>query len=226
MTERLKATTPLALSVAVLAALWIEFGANFTFHWFTNGDLGNGLSLPDTFHMVLPAAFISWAMFFAAGADRSAFNKAAIGSVMGGVGALVLMFLLDKTKGLPDFWPIALIVGLLAFVVVLGSALGDWYFVPAIFAGFASTLFWWIATGMDGWAAGGGGGANTVASLGNPATAGTGAFGGVISTPYVWVCVDTIVSLLIGCVLGIVSVRLAALMTPAQQAKAEQGATA
>ena len=39
MGEKLKATLPLALSIAVLAFLYVEFTANFTFHWVTSGDL-------------------------------------------------------------------------------------------------------------------------------------------------------------------------------------------
>lgn len=225
MYERLKATTPLAISVALLTFLWVEIGATFTFHWYTNGDLGNGLSLPNSFHFVLPAAFISWALFFAAGGDRSAFRKVAIASGVGAGGALILMVLLDKTVGVPDFWALSLTTALLALVVVLASALGDWYFVPGIFGAFASTLFWWIATGMDGWSPGGGG-TNTVDALGKATTAGTGAFGGVISTPYGWVFANTLVSLLIGCALGVVSVWLAGVLTPKQKAAARESGAA
>ena len=60
MTERIKATLPLAIAIGVLAFAWTEFSPNFTFHWFTAGDLGNGLELPNNFHLILPAAFVSW----------------------------------------------------------------------------------------------------------------------------------------------------------------------
>jgi len=36
----MKATVPLALAVAVIAFVYVEFTANFSFHWVTNGDLG------------------------------------------------------------------------------------------------------------------------------------------------------------------------------------------
>ena len=72
--NRLKSTLPLALVIGVLAFLWCEFALNFTFHWVTDGDLGNGLALPSNFHLVVPAAFVSWGFFFAAGGDRSAFR--------------------------------------------------------------------------------------------------------------------------------------------------------
>ena len=94
------------------------------------------------------------------------------------------MVLAPQIADLPDFWGIALVVAVAAFVVVVASALGDWYYVPGIFGAFAATIFWWIATGLDNWAPFGGGVGNSVAALGKPATAGAGAFGGVLSTPY------------------------------------------
>ena len=66
MFERAKAATPLALVIAVLAFIWVELSLNFTFHWVTSGDLGNGLSLPSSFHLIVPAAFVTWGFFFAA----------------------------------------------------------------------------------------------------------------------------------------------------------------
>ena len=46
MSTKLKLTLPLALTIAVLAFLYVEFTANFSFHWVTNGSLGNGLDMP------------------------------------------------------------------------------------------------------------------------------------------------------------------------------------
>jgi hypothetical protein len=63
-------------------------------------------------------------------------------------------------------------------------------------------VFWWTATGLDGWAEKGGGVGSGLKSLADPATAGTRAFGGVLSTPYVWVWVSCTVSLLAGCLLA------------------------
>ena len=132
---------------------------------------------------------------------------------MGTVGALVVMVLAPQIADLPDFWGIALVVAVAAFVVVVASALGEWYYVPGIFGAFAATIFWWIATGLDNWAPFGGGVGNSVAALGKPATAGAGAFGGVLSTPIGWVWADSLASLLCGCLLGLVSVKLAGLIT-------------
>lgn len=215
MNAKLKAAAPLAIVIAVLAAIWVEFSLNFTFHWVTSGDLGNGLSLPASFHLIVPTAFVSWGLFFAAGADTPALQKVLGASVIGSVAGLVTMAVAPKIADLPDFWGIALVVGVAAFALVLISVVGDWYYVPGIFGAFAATIFWWIATGLDNWAPDGGGVGNSIKALGNPATAGAGAFGGVLSTPYFWVFVDTLVSLLIGCLLGLVSVKLAGMMAPA-----------
>lgn len=215
MIERLKASAPLAVVIGVLAFLWCEFALNFTFHWVTDGDLGNGLSLPSNLHLVVPAAFVMWGFFFAAGADMAAFRKVVLATITGGVAALIAMPLASSTAGVPDFWGIALWVGILAVALVLLSAAGDWHYVPAAFGAFASVFFWWTATGLDKWAPDGGGVGNDVKALGDSATAGTGAFGGVLSTPWAMVWVSVSLSLLAGCVLGLVSVKLAALVTSA-----------
>src|SRR6266853_1359778 len=83
MVDKLKQAVPLAVAFGVLAFAWIDISLNFSFHWFDNGDLGNGLGLPANFHLVAPAAFITWALFFAAGADLAAATKVAIATVIG-----------------------------------------------------------------------------------------------------------------------------------------------
>ncbi len=210
MGARAQAILPLALVVGVLSFLWTEFALNFTFHWVTDGDLGIGLALPSNFHLILPTAFISWGMFFMAGGDNAAFGKVLVACIFGTVAALVTM--------LPDFWGIALWVGIFAFVLVAILIAGDWYYVAGTFPAFAATFLWWIATGLDGWAANGGGVGNSIAALGDPATAGTGAFGGVISTPWTFVWLNTLVTLVCGCILGIVSAKVAAAITPKPRA--------
>ena len=124
------------------------------------------------------------------------------------------MWLAGPTSELPDLWSIALWVGIPAFVVVMIAALGDWYYVPAAFGGFASTLFWWIATGLDDWAPGGGGVGNSVEALGDSATAGAGAFGGVLSTPLGWVWFNSCVTLLVGVAFGYLSSVITTAITP------------
>jgi hypothetical protein len=225
MGAKLKATTPLALSIGVLAFIYVEITANFTFHWVTNGSLGNGLDLPSNFHLVVPAGFISWGLFFALGANNAALKETAANCLFGCVAALILFVFVDIVKGVPDFWAISLGVGLLAFIIVLFSGAITLINVPVIFGSFAACVLWWIATGLDGWAPNGGGVGNSVAALAKPATAGTGAFGGVLSTPFTFVALNVFVTLLIGCAFGALSVRFAAVLTPGT-AKREQTAAA
>lgn len=217
MSQRLKSLLPLSGAIGILAFAWLEISLNFTFHWVTAGDLGNGLSLPGNFHLVPPAAFVSWAMVFAAGADVAATKRVIAASTIGAVAGLLLMWTAPALAGLPDFWSIALAAGVLAFVVVAAGCVGDWYFIPGTFGGFATIVFWWIATGMDGWVTDGGGVDNSVAALGERGTAGAGAFGGVLSTPVLGVFASCEVTLLCGALLGLTSTKLAALLSAVAQ---------
>ena len=214
MAARMKGFLPLALVISVLAFLYVEFALNFTFHWVTDGDLGNGLELPKNFHLVVPAAFVAWGMFFAAGGDNAALRKVSIANVFGCAAALIMIILAGATADLPDFWGISLWVGITAGALVVLAALGDWYYIPATFGAFASVVFWWLATGADGWAENGGGVGNSLAALGDPATAGLGAFAGVLSTPYIWVAINILVTLTIGALLGAASQKITAAITP------------
>jgi hypothetical protein len=225
MSAKFKATAPLALAIAIIAFVWVEFAANFTFHWVTNGDLGNGLHLPSNFHLVIPAAFVSWGMFFALGADNAALRSTALNCLIGSVLALILFVFVDIVKGVPDFWAISLGVAILAFIIVTLSGGYPAINVPTVFCSFAACVFWWIATGLDGWAPNGGGVGNSVAALAKPATAGTGAFGGVLSTPFTFVALNVFVSLVFGCLCGALSTRFAALLTPKPRSTAASGAS-
>jgi hypothetical protein len=225
MGQRIRAILPTAVAVAILTFAWLEVSLNFSFHWFTDGDLGIGLSLPGNFHLVTAAAFVSWAMFFAAGADRAAALKVVSSSVIGAVCGLLLMWISPAIADLPEFWGIAVVGAVGAFAVVLAGALGDWYYTPAVFGGLASVFFWWVATGLDGWVEGGGGKGNSVAALADRATAGSGAFGGALSTPIAWVFVNTAASLACGVVLGLLTLAFARAFTPALGTRSPQVAT-
>ena len=222
MSARAKAITPLAIVIGILSFLWTEFSLNFTFHWVTN-DLpaAAGVDQPKSFHLILPTAFIAWGLFFAAGGDNAAFGKVFLATVFGSVAALVTMPLAFTTADFPDFWGIALWVGVFAFVLVMILIAGDWYYVAGTFPCFAAVFLWWIATGLDGWVPNGGGVTSGVGSLANPATAGAGAFGGLISTPWAWVWFSTWVTLVCGCILGILSAKIAGVLTPKPKAAAE-----
>ena len=214
MGARAKAIFPLALVIGVLSYLWTEFSLNFTFHWVTvsGTDLPGSVGVPQNFHLILPTAFISWGLFFAAGGDNAAFGKIFLASLFGSVAALITIPLAYKSAVFPDFWGIALWVGVFAFVLVMILIAGDWYYVAGTFPAFAAVFLWWVATGMDGWAPAGadvdldGAGAGTATGL--------GAFGGLVSTPWAWVWFDTFVTLVCGIILGLISGKLAALLTP------------
>jgi hypothetical protein len=208
MLQRVKGVLPLSVAITLLAFAWVEVSLNFTFHWATSGDLGIGLSLPSNFQLVTPAAFISWAVFFAAGADGAALKKTVASSIVGATAALALMLVAPQVAGLPDFWGIAIVLAVLVFVAVVLTVAGDWYYVPGVFVAFAAVVFWWFATGLDGWAQNGGGIGNSVAALASPKTAGAGAFGGVLSTPAEWVYISSLASLLCGGLLGVASAKL------------------
>jgi hypothetical protein len=210
MGARAKAIFPLALVIGVLSFLWTEFSLNFTFNWVTTGGALADGGVPQNFHLILPTAFISWGLFFAAGGDNAAFGKIFLACVFGTVAALVTIPLAYKTAAFPDFWGIALWVGIFAFILVMILIAGDWYYVAGTFPAFAAVFLWWVATGMDGWAPLGADAANGGAG----GATGLGAFGGLVSTPWAWVWFDTLVTLIVGVILGIVSGKLAALLTP------------
>jgi hypothetical protein len=221
LAARARAITPLAIVVGVLSFLWTEFSLNFTFHWvaYNLPAAAGGVDLPKHFHLILPTAFIAWGLFFCAGGDNAAFGKIFMAIVFGTVAALITMPLAFKTAAFPDFYGIALWVGIFGFVLVMVLIAGDWYYVAGTFPCFAAVFLWWIATGLDGYVPNGGGVGSDVAAL--QAAPGAGAFGGLISTPWQWVWFDTFVTLVCGVVLGWVGAKLAAILTPKPRAAAE-----
>ncbi len=139
MATKLKLTAPLAITIAVLSFLYVEFTANFSFHWVTDGSLGNGLDMPAKFHLVIPIGFLTWGMFFVLGANTDAIKLVAINVVIGCVAALVCIVMIHAIKQFPDFWGISLSVAILAFVLVMSSAVSDLVNIPTIFVIFAGT---------------------------------------------------------------------------------------
>jgi hypothetical protein len=217
MSSRLKAVAPLGLSIGVIAFLWSEFTLNFNLHWFTVADGVFGkFGLPEKFQFVLPATFVTWGLFYALGGDRTALRKTLIAATTGSIGAIVIMTLGPALAGLPSLWGLALAIGIVGGGLVFVSALSDQDMLPAApaFVCAASVLFWWFATGLDNYVPGAAG-PHTVAALGlalttHPLAAGTGALGGLFSTPWPWVVLSSWVSLLCGPLLGALSRSLAA----------------
>lgn len=216
MGSRVKATAPLALSIGIVAFLWSEFTLNFNLHWFTVADgIFGKFGLPESFQLVLPASFVTWGLYFMLGANGKALRKTLIACATGTIAAIVIMTLGPAMAGLPSLWGIALAIAIVgAGLELLSSLSADGYLSAApAFACAASVLFWWFVTGLDNYVPDGKG-PHTVAALGlaltkHPLAAGTGALGGLLSTPWTWVALSTFVSLVVGPLLGTVSRLLA-----------------
>src|SRR5215218_1759831 len=105
MATRLKAVIPLTVSIGVLALLASEVALNFTFHWVTvqDGVFGK-YGLPQNLHLVLPALFVSWGLYFMLGANNAAFGKTLIAAVTGTVGAGIAIVVAPLLAESPDFW--------------------------------------------------------------------------------------------------------------------------
>lgn len=220
MSNRLKMAVPLALSIAVVAFVWSEFTLNFNLHWFTVADGVFGkFGLPEKFQLVLPATFVTWGLYYVLGADRGALRRTMIACTTGTIGAIVIMTLGPALAGLPSLWGISLAIAIVGGGLVLISSLSANDYLPAApaFACAAAVLFWWFATGLDNYVPGAAG-PHTVAGLGlalttHPLAAGTGALGGLLSTPWPFVALSVWVSLLFGPLLGALSRLLAAAPT-------------
>ena len=162
------------------------------------------------------ATFVTWGLYYALGADRAAFRSTLIAACTGTVGAIVIMTLGPALAGLPSLWGIALAIAIVGGGLVILSAVtedGSFAAAPA-FVCAAAVLFWWFATGLDNYVPGAAG-PHTVAGLGlaltkHPLAAGTGAIGGLLSTPWQFVALSVWVSLLVGPILGLVCRSLAA----------------
>lgn len=229
MVTRLKAVLPLTVSIGVLALLATEVSLNFTFHWVTvqDGVFGE-YGLPQNLHLVLPALFVTWGLFFMLGASNAALGKTLIAAVTGTVGAGIAIVVGPLLAESPDFWGLALMIGVTAAgLIVLSTVVEDDRFAPApAFCCYASVFFWWIATGLDNFVPDGKGphtaDAVAAAITDTPLAAGTGAFGGLLSMSWLAVLVSVFVSLAFGALLGALSVRLAGVMTrPAPSREAE-----
>lgn len=214
MSDRVKKTVPLAISIGVVAFLYSEFTLNFNLHWFTVADGVFGkFGLPEKFQLVLPASFVTWGLYVMLGANRGAMRKVLIACTTGTIGAVVIMTLGPALAELPNLWGISLAIALVGSGLALLSIVSDEFAAAPAFACAASVLFWWFATGLDNYIAGGKG-PHTVAALGlaltkHPLAAGTGAIGGLLSTPWTWVAISSFASLVIGPLLGALSRALA-----------------
>src|SRR3954447_2303023 len=158
MAARLKAVVPLTISIGVLAFLATELALNFTFHWVTvqDGVFGK-FGLPEGLQLVLPAIFVAWGLFFLLGATGAALGKTVTAAATGSIAAGIAMWLGPALADAPDFWGLAVAIGVTAMgLVVLSTSVADDRFSPApAFCAYASVFFWWIATGLDNYVAAG-----------------------------------------------------------------------
>jgi hypothetical protein len=216
MATRLKAVLPLTVSIGLLAFLASEVALNFTFHWVTVEDgVFGAYGLPREVHLVLPALFVTWGLHFMLGADRAALGKTLTAVVTGTIGAGIAMVVGPMLAESPDFWGLALMIGVTAAaLIILSAVIDDDRFAPApAFCCYASVFFWWIATGLDNFVPDGKG-PRTVDGIAaaitdQPLAAGTGAFGGLLSMSWSAVVVSVFISLVCGALLGALSVSLA-----------------
>jgi hypothetical protein len=216
MATRLKAVVPLTVSIGLLAFLASEVALNFTFHWVTVEDgVFGAYGLPREVHLVLPALFVTWGLYFMLGADRAALGKTLTAALTGTIAAGIAMVLGPLFAESPDFWGLALWIGITAAaLIILSAVIDDDRFAPApAFCCYASVFFWWIATGLDNFVPDGKGphtaDAITAAITDKPLSAGTGAFGGLLSMSWSAVVVSVFISLVCGALLGALSVSLA-----------------
>ena len=229
MATRLKAVLPLTVSIGVLAFLASEVALNFTFHWVTvqNRVFGE-YGLPQNIHLVLPALFVTWGLYFMLGANGAALGKTLIAAATGTIGAGIAMVVGPMFAESPDFWGLALWIGITAAgLIVLSTVVADDRFAPApAFCCYASVFFWWIATGLDNFVPDGKGphtaAAVTSAITDTPLAAGTGAFGGLLSMSWGAVAVSIFISLVFGAVLGFLSVKLAGVFTKATAGRSSE----
>jgi hypothetical protein len=216
MSTRLKAVLPLTVSIGLLAFVATEIALNFTFHWVTvqDGVFGK-YGLPHGFHFALPAIFVAWGLYFMLGADGAALGKTVTAALTGTIAATIAMVVGPLLADSPDFWGLGVAIGVTAAgLVVLSTTVEDDRFAPApAFCCYASVFFWWIATGLDNFVPNGKGPhtaeAVTAAITNKPLSAGTGAFGGLLSMSWSAVAISIFASLVLGALFGLASVKLA-----------------
>jgi hypothetical protein len=199
MADRVRGLFPIAMAVGLLALIYMELVLNVRFHWFI---AGHGV-VPIRVQLVPPVGFVAWASYFAAGGNMLAFRKVVVACIVGATAGMATMVLAVKTAGLSDYWGISLWIVILAALLVASVFLGDWYFVPATFGAFACVVFWWIMTGVQG--------LEPVENKQSVADVASGGISDVLARPYSVVYFTVLATLVLGCIFGALSTRLASL---------------
>lgn len=112
--------TALAVSIGVLIALWVKFG----------GMLAPGLAI------AVPAGIIAWACFFAAGGKTKGLQKTIASNLSGVVWVWLAMTLIGAMSIGSIAW---VIIGVVAFLIVMQSKVAALSFIPGGFVGAAVT---------------------------------------------------------------------------------------
>src|SRR6266853_132205 len=111
----------LAVSIGVLIALWVKFGAM----------IAPGLAI------AVPAGIIAWACFFAAGGKTQGLQKAIAANLSGVVWALIANLVISAAGLQSMAW---IVIGVVAFCIVMQSKVAALSFIPGGFAGAAVTV--------------------------------------------------------------------------------------
>lgn len=116
---------PVAAIIGIVAALWTIIGMKS--------------------NLVLWVPFMSWALFFIAGAKYTRLHKMAIGLTGGTIYGVVLIWLLPAFNSiLGDSWGLPALVFLAGTTIVL-LEVTDWFeLAPAYFFSFASFFAFWF----------------------------------------------------------------------------------
>ena len=120
--------TALALSIGVLIALWVKFGGAIAAY-------------------AVPAGIVAWACFFAAGGKMQGLQKAIAANVSGVFWVWLAMTLVGMMNMGSLAW---VIIGVVAFILVLQSKVPALSFIPGAFCGAAVTA-WAAPTDLKGY---------------------------------------------------------------------------
>jgi len=110
--------TALALSIGILIALWVKVGTMAS--------------------LIVPAGIVAWACFFAAGGKVQGLQKTIAANVSGVVWVWLAMTLIGMMNMGSMAW---IIIGVVAFILVLQSKVPALSFIPGAFCGAAVTAW-------------------------------------------------------------------------------------
>ena len=119
--------TALALSIGVLIALWVKVGTMAS--------------------LLVPAGIVAWALFFAAGGKMQGLQKTVAATLSGVVWVWLAMTLVGMMSMGSLAW---VIIGVVAFILVLQSKVPALSFIPGAFCGAAVTA-WAAPTDLKGY---------------------------------------------------------------------------